>query len=112
MAPRVKEKGLELMVRFRPGVPEDLVGDPGRIRQVVTNLVGNAVKFTEQGYVLIDVGGDFAEDHARLRVTVTDTGIRSRATSSSASSASSNRSTTRPPAATAAPASGSPSPVA
>jgi signal transduction histidine kinase/DNA-binding response OmpR family regulator len=75
MAPRVKEKGLELMVRFRPGVPEELVGDPGRIRQVITNLVGNAVKFTEHGYVLIDVDNSLVEGNSCLRVSVTDTGI-------------------------------------
>jgi signal transduction histidine kinase/CheY-like chemotaxis protein len=75
MAPRVKEKGLELMVRFRPGVPEELIGDPGRIRQVITNLVGNAIKFTEQGYVLIDVDSSLVEGSACLRVSVTDTGI-------------------------------------
>src|SRR5690606_13651185 len=75
MAPTVKDKGLELMVRFRPGVPEELIGDPGRIRQVVTNLAGNAVKFTEQGHVVIDVACRLVGDEACLRVSVSDTGI-------------------------------------
>ena len=73
------QKGLELVTRFKPGLPERLVGDPGRIRQIVTNLAGNAVKFTHEGHVLIDVDGEILgdEDEPRiaLTVTVSDTGI-------------------------------------
>lgn len=56
MSARVAEKDIELAVRTRPGLPQRFVGDPGRLRQVITNLVGNAVKFTETGSVMIDVG--------------------------------------------------------
>jgi signal transduction histidine kinase/CheY-like chemotaxis protein len=68
---RVAEKDLELVVRVDPALPEWIVGDVGRIRQVLTNLAGNAVKFTESGHVLIDVskaGGD-------ILFKVADTGI-------------------------------------
>ena len=73
------QKGLELVTRFRPGLPERLIGDPGRIRQIVTNLAGNAVKFTHEGHVLIDVDGrvldDGDEPRIALTITVSDTGI-------------------------------------
>jgi hypothetical protein len=49
-------KGLELLLQIDPSVPSHLVGDPGRLRQVLTNLVGNAVKFTSQGTVAIGLG--------------------------------------------------------
>jgi PAS domain S-box-containing protein len=78
---RVKEKDLELAVRIQPDLPESFVGDVGRIRQIITNLVGNAVKFTDQGHVLIDISGAVAEADdagkatAALLVKVEDTGI-------------------------------------
>lgn len=72
---RAKEKDIETIVRIAPTVPTALIGDAGRIRQIITNLMGNAVKFTERGHVLVDVAGVPAEDVARLRVSVTDTGI-------------------------------------
>jgi signal transduction histidine kinase/DNA-binding response OmpR family regulator len=80
MVTHLAEKiGLELLVRVQPDLPETVVGDFGRIRQVVTNLLGNAVKFTESGQVVIDVSGDErVEDDAgllSLRVEVRDTGI-------------------------------------
>ncbi len=52
---RSHQKGLELIYDVKPEVPEALIGDAGRIRQVVVNLVGNAIKFTEQGEVFVDV---------------------------------------------------------
>ncbi|VAV97384.1 BarA sensory histidine kinase (= VarS = GacS) [hydrothermal vent metagenome] len=75
VATRAQEKQIELIVRCQPDLPVNLLGDGGRLRQVITNLVGNAVKFTEQGYVLINVSGDYTEEQASIRIEVTDTGI-------------------------------------
>ncbi len=74
---RAQEKDLELIVRIDPTLPEHLVGDVGRIRQIVTNLMGNAVKFTEKGHVLVDVSGtlDPATATASLIFKITDTGV-------------------------------------
>ncbi|RUX06515.1 response regulator [Mesorhizobium sp. M8A.F.Ca.ET.059.01.1.1] len=72
---RVAEKNLELIVRVDPRLPAYVVGDAGRFRQIVTNLVGNAVKFTEKGHVLIDVGGETINDVVQLKLRVEDTGI-------------------------------------
>ncbi|HVN83156.1 MAG TPA: response regulator, partial [Terriglobia bacterium] len=52
---KARQKGLELIYHVRPDVPEGLVGDPGRLRQVLVNLVGNAIKFTHQGEVFVEV---------------------------------------------------------
>ncbi|MGH7321208.1 MAG: response regulator [Candidatus Rokuibacteriota bacterium] len=71
-----QEKGLDLIVRVAPDVPRHLVGDPGRVRQIVINLVGNALKFTPRGHVLLEVECEERTDReARLRLAVTDTGI-------------------------------------
>jgi signal transduction histidine kinase/CheY-like chemotaxis protein len=75
VAARAQEKQIELIVRCQPDLPVNLLGDGGRLRQVITNLVGNAVKFTESGYVLINVSGDYTEEQAAIRIEVTDTGI-------------------------------------
>jgi two-component system, sensor histidine kinase and response regulator len=76
LAPRAHGKGLELACRIAPDVPDALLGDPGRLRQIVVNLVGNAIKFTEHGEVVVDVAVEGVEpDDAALRFTVTDTGI-------------------------------------
>ncbi|QPC90466.1 response regulator [Mesorhizobium sp. INR15] len=72
---RVAEKNLELIVRVDPRLPAYVVGDAGRFRQIVTNLLGNAVKFTEKGHVLVDVGGEIVNDVVQLKVRVEDTGI-------------------------------------
>ncbi|WP_412505940.1 response regulator [Roseovarius sp. SYSU LYC5161] len=75
--PRARDKGLDVLLDYDILLPTQFVGDPGRIRQVLTNLVGNAVKFTENGHVLIRVVG-FRErdsDDMRLHVSVEDTGI-------------------------------------
>src|SRR5437879_3494865 len=67
---------LELAYEIRPGVPDDLVGDIGRIGQIVVNLVGNAIKFTERGEVAVRVDAEaVTADTVTLRVSVQDTGI-------------------------------------
>ena len=72
---RVAEKDLELIVRVDPKLPASVVGDVGRFRQVTTNLVGNGVKFTEKGHVLVDVSGEVVDGTANILVRVEDTGI-------------------------------------
>ncbi len=70
------DKGIELIVRYMPQTPNRVVGDPGRIRQVLTNLVGNAIKFTDNGHVLVTVECvELADKRASLRFSVQDTGI-------------------------------------
>src|SRR5690606_917134 len=75
MSSRAKEKDLEMIVRIDPDLPETFVGDVGRLRQIITNLMGNAVKFTDHGYVLVDVTGKVAGEETHLRVRVADSGI-------------------------------------
>jgi two-component system sensor histidine kinase/response regulator len=75
-APRADEKRLELACHIPPDVPEALVGDPGRLRQVLINLVGNAVKFTDAGDVVVEVQAKHVTDAAAtLEFTIADTGI-------------------------------------
>ncbi len=69
-------KGLELACRISPGVPDGLVGDIRRLRQVLINLTSNAIKFTERGEVVIEAVADALEgSHVQLHFTVSDTGI-------------------------------------
>nr|HMQ57655.1 response regulator [Rhizobiaceae bacterium] len=75
VSPRANEKDLELIVRVDPGLPAFLVADAGRLRQVLTNLLGNAVKFTEAGQVFLDVSGAVADGVATVTFRVEDTGI-------------------------------------
>jgi two-component system, sensor histidine kinase and response regulator len=76
LALRAHAKGLELASRVVPGVPDALLGDPIRLRQIITNLIGNAVKFTEKGEVVIQVAVESqSQDRIELHVTVKDTGI-------------------------------------
>jgi signal transduction histidine kinase/CheY-like chemotaxis protein len=78
MALRAHAKGLELSARIAPGVPDDLFGDAGRLRQILVNLAGNAIKFTEAGEVVVSVEVDGTEvdsDLVLLHFEVRDTGI-------------------------------------
>jgi two-component system, sensor histidine kinase and response regulator len=73
---RAHQKGLELAFEIEPNVPDALIGDPGRVRQIILNLVGNAIKFTEQGEVVLSVQVlTHVKDELQLRFTVADTGI-------------------------------------
>jgi len=76
LARRAHDKGLELACRIAPEVPDSLVGDPTRLRQVVVNLVGNAIKFTDRGEVVVSVRVRRLDDNeATLDFDVADTGI-------------------------------------
>jgi PAS domain S-box-containing protein len=76
LSPRAHAKNLEIAFHIPPHIPDGLVGDSGRLSQVITNLVGNAVKFTEKGEVVlrVSVGAQTADD-VELRFSVSDTGI-------------------------------------
>jgi signal transduction histidine kinase/CheY-like chemotaxis protein len=76
VAVRAHQKGLELLCDLRPGVPEVLVGDPVRVRQVLINLLGNAIKFTSSGEIVtgIELQSEIG-DQCVLRLWVSDTGI-------------------------------------
>jgi signal transduction histidine kinase/CheY-like chemotaxis protein len=75
-APKAYEKGLELIVDIDAAVPDALTGDPGRLRQILVNLLGNAVKFTEAGEVVLQVIVDTATSReVVLRFSVRDTGV-------------------------------------
>ena len=75
LSTKAQDKGLELVTRYPPTLPRRFHGDGGRLRQVLTNLVGNALKFTHEGHVLIDVTGHESDGKVRLRIAVEDTGI-------------------------------------
>jgi len=76
MSTKAEVKKLDLIVNYPPGSPRRFVGDAGRVRQVVTNLVGNAIKFTERGEVVIQAKAESAGGStARICVSVKDTGI-------------------------------------
>ncbi len=76
LAVRAHERGLELAVHMPMSIPHGLRGDPTRIRQVLFNLVGNAIKFTEQGEVIVDIEQQWQTDEeVGLQFSVTDTGI-------------------------------------
>ncbi len=76
LAPKAADKQIEIMVDCPMDIPTHLVGDAGRIRQVLVNLVGNAVKFTDHGYVVIEVERiGVTEQDVYLRINVKDTGI-------------------------------------
>jgi signal transduction histidine kinase/DNA-binding response OmpR family regulator len=72
-----REKGLDLLVDYDFFLPTQFIGDAGRIRQVMTNLMGNAVKFTESGHVMVRVVGMHSDedDQTQLHISIEDTGI-------------------------------------
>lgn len=69
------DKNIEILVRMQPDLPQTYSGDVGRIRQVLTNLVGNAIKFTDEGHVLINVRGRENKGKMSFVIDVQDTGI-------------------------------------
>ncbi|QBF29822.1 response regulator [Thalassococcus sp. S3] len=77
LQPTARDKGLALIVDYDLFLPTRFIGDPGRVRQVLTNIVGNAVKFTRKGHVLIRVTGIAAKDglDCDIHISVEDTGI-------------------------------------
>src|SRR5262249_9794457 len=75
LAERARGKGLELVCSLAPDVPAAVVGDAGRFRQVLVNLVGNAIKFTESGGVVVRLRREASDSGLRIGCSVTDTGI-------------------------------------
>jgi len=76
LAPRAQEKGLEIACVVPPDFPEHVRGDPGRVRQVLTNLMGNAIKFTDAGEVVVELRRRYeTARHATIDLLVRDTGI-------------------------------------
>jgi signal transduction histidine kinase/CheY-like chemotaxis protein/HPt (histidine-containing phosphotransfer) domain-containing protein len=76
LAPRAQNKGIELLLHIRPEVPDIIVGDPHRLRQVIVNLVGNSLKFTERGEIIVRVENSrWVDGNAELAFSITDTGI-------------------------------------
>jgi PAS domain S-box-containing protein len=74
LAPRALAKGIEVGVVIGRGVPNEVRGDAGRLRQIIMNLVGNAVKFTESGSVIVEIQSP-PEERNTLEISITDTGI-------------------------------------
>lgn len=76
LSPGAKDKGLDFIYRIHQGTPNNLYGDPGRLSQILFNLVGNAVKFTTKGEIKIDVSGTKVDSNKGLfTIAITDTGI-------------------------------------
>ncbi len=76
MAVKAVDKGLELLLRFPSKIPRHLIGDPGRVRQILFNMVNNAIKFTEKGHVYVDVEANKKPDgKTEFKFLIEDTGI-------------------------------------
>lgn len=73
------EKNLEIITRMEPGMPINMIGDAGRLRQILSNLIGNAIKFTEQGHIYVQIETNNAldtnSDKYGIKISVTDTGM-------------------------------------
>jgi len=74
-AAMAREKQIELISALDPALPRELIGDMQRIRQVLTNLVGNAVKFTDQGQILVSCSAKLQNENCHLEISVQDSGI-------------------------------------
>ena len=75
LAANAEKKGLNLLLDVAESIPTCITGDPGRVRQVITNLVGNAIKFTDHGYVRVSAHMTEEDDAPMLRICVEDTGM-------------------------------------
>jgi len=75
LSPKAHDKNVEIIIDYSPNLPHLYIGDEGRIRQIITNLAGNAVKFTEKGHVHIRISGTVTNAKAHLKFDITDTGI-------------------------------------
>lgn len=75
LEPLAKKKGLEISYYYASSTPDCVVGDPARIRQIVTNLLGNAIKFTENGSVRLGIGSRRTDNGVELEFRIDDTGI-------------------------------------
>jgi len=74
--PEARRKGLQLSVQISAGLPDKMLGDPGRLRQIIVNLLGNALKFTERGSVTLRAEDVSQESNSvEVRISVADTGI-------------------------------------
>ncbi len=75
VAAKASQKNVEVSLRFDPRLPNGYMGDVGRIRQIMTNIVGNAAKFTLDGYVLVNVSGVQQSGSVKFQIDIEDTGI-------------------------------------
>ncbi len=76
MALKCQEKGVEMLLRYKPGTEQFVIGDPGRVRQILLNLLSNAIKFTEQGHIVLSVGSSAETDEiVAFCISVQDSGI-------------------------------------
>lgn len=75
LATTATDKNIDVLLRMAPGLPHSFTGDSGRIRQIITNILGNAVKFTHEGHVFLDVSGTVTQGVAKLSISIEDTGI-------------------------------------
>ena len=98
LAPRAHQKGLELNCSIEPDVPDALLGDPSRLRQILVNLLGNSLKFTEKGEINLTVQRESGDDAVTsLHFSVQDTGIGIPAEKPRTSLRPSRRRMARPP---------------